>query len=153
MQITDDLIFDDIVAVVRSHFKPKGAFSDLDEMEQETIVSRITEASNRSFLWAKLATKYVRGEFRSDSLRKTVDALISSKPSIYDFVIQVLQVSEATIEAKQMLFWLATVERPLQVKELATLASVQVDTPSVPENEVDVRHTLQPLNYYPETTD
>ncbi|RJE20638.1 NACHT domain protein [Aspergillus sclerotialis] len=146
VQITEDLIFDDISAVVRSHFTPKSAFAELDEMERETVVSRITEASNGSFLWAKLATKYLRSESKPDGLRKTLDALIKSKPSVYDFVLQTIQGSKVTAEAKQMLLWLATVERPLQVKELATLASVQVDKQLVPEKEVDVLDILLPLN-------
>lgn len=146
VQITEDLVFDDISAVVRSHFPKKSAFYDLDEMERETIVSRIADASNGSFLWAKLATKYIRGESKPDGLRKTLDALIKSKPSVYDFVLQTIQGSKVTPEAKQMLLWLATVERPLQVRELAALASVQVDKQAVPEKEVDVLDTLLPLN-------
>ena len=146
VQITDDLIFDDIAAVVRSHIKTKGAYSELDEMEQETVVSRITEASNGSFVWAKLATKQLRTESKPDGLRKALDALVKAKPSVYDFVLQTLQSPKVTAEAKQMLLWLATVERPLQVRELAILASVQVDKQTVPEKEVDVLDTLLPLN-------
>lgn len=145
VSVSKDLVFDDVSSVTRKHLMVKGVFSTLDEMDQETVVSRITDVSNGSFLWSKLAAKKIRDVTSLEAFHKAVDALVSSKPTILDFVSQAVQESDVSHEAKQMLLWLATAERPLQVKELSILASVQLEKLSVSEKETDVLHHLRPL--------
>lgn len=145
VQMDNDLIFDDVSAIVRDHLMVKGPFSSLNEMEQETIVTRLVDAANGSFVWSKLVAKTIREESKPDGLRNAVEAYTSSKPSITDLVSQVVSSSGVTLEAKHMLLWLATAERPLHVKELATLLSIQVDKISVSEDEIDPLHVLKPI--------
>ncbi|KAL4998513.1 hypothetical protein BDV10DRAFT_166715 [Aspergillus recurvatus] len=146
VRITDDIIFDDISAVVRGCFGDSQAFKGLSAIEQETAVERITAASKGSFLSAKLITKRVRREQSVESLRKALDSLISAKPTVTDFVLHSLQQAEATTEAKFMLLWLATAERPLHVQELSALASIQTEKQTMSETRVDVLHALKPFN-------
>ncbi|KAL4931819.1 NACHT domain protein [Aspergillus undulatus] len=146
VRITDDNIFDDIAAVVRGCFGHSHVFSSLPSIEQETVVERIAQASNSSFLRAKLITKRVRGESSPEKLRKALDSLLSTKPTVTDFVLHAVQQSDVSTEAKLMLSWLATAERPLHVQELATLASIQPDKHSLSESRVDPLHALKPLN-------
>ncbi|KAH6658883.1 NACHT domain protein [Truncatella angustata] len=144
VQINDDLIFDDIVAVVRSHFDSDNEFSTMSEFEQESIITRISEASDGSFLWAKLATKRLRREVGLDKFRHAVDAVVKAKPSITDFVLRNLQSSSMTEDARLMLMWLSIAQRPISPRELGSLLSIQLDQGTVLEKSSDVLATLRP---------
>ncbi|RHZ60786.1 NACHT domain protein [Aspergillus thermomutatus] len=144
--ITEELIFDDIAAVVRNQLEQSRVFLDMPEMDQETIVGRITQASQGSFLWGKLATKRVRYEETDESLHKAVDALLGAKLTLADFVLHLVQGPNVTEDAKLMLLWLITADRPLQLKELELLASIQVDKLTLADRKLDVLHVLKPLN-------
>jgi hypothetical protein len=146
IQVTEDLIFDDIVAVVRGLFEHNKAFYGLSDLEQETVITRIAQASHGSFLWAKLATKQIRQEETSDKLRKALDTLSSSKPTIAEFVGRTLQHPSVGENAKLMLTWLATAERPLSLKVLTTLALVQPEKNSILDQVIDPLSTLKPVN-------
>ncbi|KAF4154643.1 hypothetical protein CNMCM6069_009043 [Aspergillus lentulus] len=146
VQITEELIFDDIAAVVRDLLQQSRVFLGMSELDQETIVGRITEASQGSFLWGKLAAKRVRYEETEESLHKAVDALLSAKLTLADFVLQLLQGPNVTEDAKHMLLWLVTADRPLLLKELELLASIQVDKLTVADRKLDVLQVLKPLN-------
>lgn len=149
--VSGDRITDDISTVVRSHFteSPKHSetksFLSMDEMEQETLVDQISEASRGSFLWAKLCTKRARQEKTPENIHKVVETLIKGKPTIADFVLHALQSPDVTEDAKNMLLWLATADRPLLTRELAALASIQLEKQTVIERKVDVRQILKPL--------
>ena len=146
VQIDKDLIFDDVCAVAKGHLDPYDAFSQMDEMSQDSLVNRIGEASNGSFLWAKLAVKNIRSENSSESLQKAIDALISSNSTISSFVLQTVLSTHVSAEAKSMLLWLATAERPLHVEELATLAAIHPEKLAFVRQDLDVLHILKPLN-------
>ncbi|PWY65638.1 hypothetical protein BO94DRAFT_338846 [Aspergillus sclerotioniger CBS 115572] len=142
VQVTEERIFEDIATVVRGQFlehKESVVFPELDEIEQESIVDRITEASHGSFLWAKLAVKRVRTAENLEGLLKAVDG-VTDKLSITDFVLQTVQQKGVTDEARLMLLWLATADRPLLIKELQTLTSIQVDKLAIAEG-----HNPEPL--------
>ncbi|KAF7594203.1 hypothetical protein BBP40_009907 [Aspergillus hancockii] len=146
IRVTEELVFDDIGTVVRDAFQPCAVFRALSEMEQEAIVNRITEAAHGSFLWAQLATKRVRHEQSADALGKAVETLTKANAGIIDLVLHFLQKPDVTAEAKFMLLWLATADRPLQVKELSTLVSINVDKQKVSNEYTDPLQKLQPLN-------
>lgn len=143
--ITEDRIYDDISTVVRSNFEKSQTFLGLSEIEQETAVDQITETSRGSFLWAKLCTKRARHEHNPENLKKVVEALTKDKPSVTDFVLHVLSSPEVTEDAKYMLLWLATAERPLLLRELTTLASIQVDKQTVTDRKTDPMNVLKPV--------
>jgi hypothetical protein len=151
VHIGPERIADDISTVVRSHFteSPKPSetkcFLSMDEIEQETLVDQISEASRGSFLWAKLCTKRARQEQTPENVRKVVETLVKGKPTIADFVLHAIQAPDVTEDAKLMLLWLATADRPLLTRELITLASIQVEKQTVVERKIDVRHVLKPL--------
>jgi hypothetical protein len=146
IHITPELIFDDILAVVRNSFETSQIFSKLSETEQEILVEQIAQAANGSFLWAKLAARLVRNETSAEALQKSVAALITAKLTIVDFVSRILQSPDLTEEAKLVVVWLATVDRPLSQRELSALLSIQVDKATVTERNVDVLHLLKPAN-------
>lgn len=145
-QITDDLIFDDIATITRNRFKMNRSFREMPEIDQETLVDRVTDASNGSYMWAKLAGKQAGLENTADNFRKTVGTVVSSKPSITDLIYRNIQSSEVTDDARAILLWLSTAERPLLLAELETLASIQVENYTVTDRHVDLLQALKPLN-------
>lgn len=133
LPIDENRIFEDISVVVRrvlsSHRSSSSEiFNKIPELEQEILIGQITEASQGSFLWAKLATKLACNETTADGMRKKIEALVEQKPSVGDFVAHTLSTGGVSEDAKFMLLWLATAERPLVLKELSALASVKLDT-------------------------
>ncbi|KAK8087660.1 hypothetical protein PG997_002621 [Apiospora hydei] len=147
MQISDALVFDDIMAVVRGHFESDAEFGQMSEFEQESVVSALTEASAGSFLWAKLATKRLRRAVGLNEFRAAVDKMTKAKPAITEFVQQCVHAASMTDEARLMLMWLATAERPLSPKELGALSCVQADKGGAlaDASGVDVLATLKPV--------
>ncbi|QGA16126.1 hypothetical protein EYB26_003793 [Talaromyces marneffei] len=146
IQITSDLIFDDIAAVVRNGYETHPAYTKLSETDQEILIEQITQAANGSFLWAKLAAKLARSTETSEALRKSVNSLVTSKLTIADFVTQFLQSPDLTEEAKLMLVWLATTDRPLAQSELSTLLCIQIDKATVTDRKIDILKLLKPVN-------
>jgi len=143
--VSEERIYDDVSIVVRATFEHSKTFYELSEFEQESVVDQITEASRGSFQWAKLATKKVRQEHNPDNFRKTLDAIIKNPPTVTDFVTHALSSPDVSEDAKLMLLWLTTSDRPLLLKELTTLASIQVDKQTVSDRKVDPLHSLKPL--------
>lgn len=147
VQVTEELISDDLMAVVRGRLDDCTAFKSMSEFDQESIAVRLGEAANGSFLWAKLASKRLRHETKPDALHDGVDKLVQSPPTMTDYVLHILQSSEVTEDARRMLMWLAAAERPLSLKELAALSAVQPDKNSIGDaKHVDVLKTLTPVN-------
>ncbi|KAJ6094471.1 hypothetical protein N7467_001984 [Penicillium canescens] len=150
--IGGDRVADDIATVVRSHFTNSNrkadtkVFKAMDELEQETLVDQISEAARGSFLWAKLCTKRARQEHSPENLRKLVDTLVKGKPTIADFVLHAIQSPDVSEDAKLMLVFLATADRPLLTRELITLASINPEKQVVTDYKVDLRKILKPLN-------
>jgi tetratricopeptide (TPR) repeat protein len=146
VQVTPELIFDDVAAVVRKIFQSCSAFCELSEEQQEITVTQITETSDGSFLWAKLAAKKIKDEHppHGQAFVKAVDTLAKAGPSITDLVIHRLD-SKVSDEAKRMMVWLATAIRPLTLRELSTLLSVRVDKHAIVDVGVDPLKLLRPL--------
>ncbi|EED17341.1 NACHT domain protein [Talaromyces stipitatus ATCC 10500] len=146
IHITSDLIFDDIAAVIRNGFETYPVYTTLPETDQEILIERITQAANGSFLWAKLTAKLARSADSAGSLQKFVNSIVTSKLTITDLVTQFLQSPDLTDEAKLMVIWLATAQRPLSQSELSTLLSIQIDKATVTDRKFDVLKLLKPVN-------
>lgn len=146
IRITEDLIFDDIVKVTRSHLNYSSVFCSLVDLEQETLATRIATASKGSFLWASLAAKHVAHEKTKDELSAAVDMMVKSKSTIHEFVLRTVRSSHIGEMTKLMLLWIATAERPLSLKELSTLASIQTNHNKIINQHFDARAILEPVN-------
>jgi hypothetical protein len=144
--VTPDLILDDIAAVVRNIFENHKALITMSEVEQEILVDRITQAANGSFLWAKIAARQARQEETTEALQKSVNTLVAAKLTINDLVARCLQAPDLTENAKLILVWLATAERPLSQPELSALLSIQADKATTVAQNIDILHLLKPVN-------
>ncbi|KAK4245580.1 hypothetical protein C7999DRAFT_16221 [Corynascus novoguineensis] len=143
IHMSEDLISDDIMAVVRNDFDSDNEFSQMSEYEQESTVTRLAEASAGSFLWAKLATKRLRRAIGLDKLREAINTVVTTKPTIRDFVLREIQSPNMKDEARHMLAWLAIANRPLSLRELETLASIDVGKGTISDHRVDVELTMK----------
>ncbi|GKZ34145.1 hypothetical protein AbraIFM66950_004327 [Aspergillus brasiliensis] len=146
VNVTPELVFDDVAAVARKILQQSHAFNAMSEDDQEVNVTRLTEASHGSFLWAKLAAKRVRDEHPSNanSLAKSIQSIASAGYSITNLVSQTLH-SKLNDNGKKIVTWLATAVRPLTKSELTALVSIDLNKASYTEQEVDIQHTLKPV--------
>ncbi|KAH9885657.1 NACHT domain protein [Xylariomycetidae sp. FL2044] len=144
--INQDLISDDIMTVTKGLLKSSKAFAAMHELEQDTMITRIAEASNGSMLWASLATKQVRSEKTAEHLSKAVESLLKAKLKVNDFVLHTVQSSEMSDDAKSLLLMLAAAERPLSLRDIATLWSVRTDKGTIVDQKIDVLQILRPAN-------
>ncbi|CAI7595684.1 unnamed protein product [Penicillium viridicatum] len=147
VRVTLGLIFDDIAAVVRKIFDQSHAYKNMSNEDKEVAVTRITEASDGSFVWAKLAAKRVRDEHLPNeaALSKSVESISQKGYKIFDLISHTLQ-SKLGEDTKKILVWLATANRPLAQQELAALLAIQPDKAVVTEQRnVDLPHLLKPV--------
>lgn len=145
VRVTLELIFDDIAAVTRKILRQSHAFSTMSDEDQEVTVARITEASDGSFLWAKLVAKRVRDEQLPNeaALSKSVDNIIRAGYKITDLVAHTLQ-SNLDENTRKVLVWLATANRPLTSQELVALLSIEPGKAEVAEpRDIDIPHLLK----------
>ncbi|KAJ1323672.1 ankyrin repeat domain-containing protein 50 [Microdochium nivale] len=145
LAINEDLVFDDIMAVVRDSFESFKLYMSMDEMERETLVASITTASKGSFVWAKQASQRLRRETTTKDLFGALEKI--EKFSIAEFVHKELAGPDVSEQTRLLLSWLVTAERPLSIKELASLASVHVEKHTVDfQHKIDVVHALKPVS-------
>ncbi|OJJ87625.1 NACHT domain protein [Aspergillus glaucus CBS 516.65] len=146
VHITPELIFDDVAAVVQRVFQDFPAFGQMSEEQRELNVTRITEAANGSFLWGKLATKKIRDENHpnAESLDKAIDSLVKANLSVSDLVSHRLG-SNLPEDGKKILSWLAIASRPMTLRELSALLSVQLDKGTIVEQESNPLTLLEPV--------
>ncbi|KAH8706013.1 NACHT domain protein [Talaromyces proteolyticus] len=146
IEVTPELVFDDIAAVVRNGFESHKPFTSMPEAAQEILIDSITQAANGSFLWAKLAARQARHEETVEALQKSANTLVTSKLTITDFVIHSLQTEDITEYAKQTLVLLSTADRPLSQRELSALLAIHVEKGTIIERNVDILRLLKPIN-------
>ncbi|PWY73042.1 NACHT domain protein [Aspergillus heteromorphus CBS 117.55] len=146
VNITSELIFDDIAATSRKILQHSHAFNAMSEDDQELNVTRVAEASDGSFLWAKLAARRVCDEHppNANALTRSIESIVKAGYTITDHVAHTLQ-SKLSDDGKKVLVWLATAVRPLTHRELAALVSIQIDKATVTEREVDLYQVLKPV--------
>jgi hypothetical protein len=147
LRVTLGLIFDDIAAVVRKVLHQSHAYNNMSSEDKEVTVARLTEASDGSFLWAKLAAKRVRDEHLPNeaALSKSVEGIVRAGYKVSDLISHTLQ-SKLGEDPKKILVWLATANRPLTRGELAALLATQPGKAMVAEHRnVDLPHLLKPV--------
>ena len=136
VHISPELIFDDVAAVIRRVFQDCPVFDQMSEEQRELNVTRITEAANGSFLWGKLATKKIRDDNHpnAESLTKAIESLVKANYSVSDLVSHRLG-SKLSEDGKKILSWLATASRPMTLREISALLSVQLDKGTIAEQD------------------
>ncbi|KAH6853214.1 hypothetical protein B0I37DRAFT_419987 [Chaetomium sp. MPI-CAGE-AT-0009] len=145
IQMDEDLVFDDIMAVIRTALGWKGEFSKMEEIERETTITRLTKTSAGSFLRARLIISRLSRETGSNRFRNAMNAILEKKATVNNLVSHHIQSSDITDDARLMLAWLTIAERPLSPTELETLASVQVAKGKMLDKRIDAMAVLGPV--------
>lgn len=108
---------EDVYAVAHrtlSRFRP---FSSKSVSEQDSMVQKIVEASEGSFLWAKLLIKLLERQ-KSEDLSKALDNALKAQKTVSTLVLEHLQAHELPERSKNILSFLTVAERPLTISEL-----------------------------------
>jgi hypothetical protein len=145
IQMDEELVFDDIMAVIRSALDSNSEFSSMPEFEKESIITRLTETSAGSFLRARLITGRLSRETGHNKFRRAVDTIIETRPTVTNLCLQNMQGPDMTSDAKLMLAWLTIAERPLSPRELEALASIQPGKSTMLDKRIDVMAALAPV--------
>lgn len=147
LEITQDLVHEDIKALIRKALRSVPAFNDQSSQDREKIVERLTASTEGSFLWAGLTCKLLALEKTHQSFNQAVEKAEKAPKSVVDVVTKHLTTpSELSNDSKAVLSWLLAAERPLRVSEVRTLLQVDPRGATLGDKPVDVRQVLQPLH-------
>ena len=141
--ITADNIRSDIHAVAIRSLSRTHNFTHKPAPEQESIVERLIDAANGSFLWAVLACEIIRSEKSQEAFNKTLTELPTSKSSVEDLVARLITLLKPDEEAKTVLSWLVHTARPLTFEELECLFSIDTTNGTQSDRRVDVNHIIE----------
>jgi hypothetical protein len=144
-QILSDDTRGDIHAVAMKALVHNHHFKGQPSYEQETLLDRIIETANGSFLWAILACEVLNTQKSLDTLTKTLESLENMRPSVQDLVFQVFTSLNTTENAKTLLSWILAAERPLTIDEIHTLFTIDVQRGTFSDTGIDVNKILKTL--------
>lgn len=144
-EVSRDDIRDDLHAVALRALVHNRNFHSKPGNEQETLLNRIIQAANGSFLWTILACELLNMQKSTDTITSTLQSLESSKPSAQNLVHKLFTSFEPTSNAKTLLSWILAAERPLTTEEIHILFTVDVKSGTLTDKGVNVHETLQTL--------
>ncbi|KAL1597956.1 hypothetical protein SLS60_008444 [Paraconiothyrium brasiliense] len=147
-EITHRDIHDDIHAVILRSLIHNHHFHGKHPPEQETILDNLIHAAKGSFLWAIIAGEILNHDKSSESFNKTLETLQSSQGDVRALVLKLFTSLHLTNDAKVLLSWLLTVERPLTVEEIHSLFSIDVQRVTLSHTTVDVHSTIHSLRSF-----
>ncbi|KAF2843601.1 NACHT domain-containing protein [Patellaria atrata CBS 101060] len=145
LRITDDDIRDDLHAIALREMCECQYFRVRSGPLQETILNRIIEAANGSFIWALLLCEVLTLEKSGEAFNKTLDTAEKSRPSIQDLSTRLATMLEPNNDIRSMLSWLTYSQRPLTFAELKALLSVDLQNKTIVDRNVDVWRLLKPM--------
>lgn len=138
-------IADDIHAVALRALKGCRAFHSHEGPEEESILTRIIQASNGSFLWAILACENLVFEKSKESFMKTLGNFETARPSIQELTQKILTALNPNEDARIVLSWLQAAERPLTIAEIKTLFSIDIQRGVLSDKGINIQATIKAL--------
>ncbi|KAL5410988.1 hypothetical protein PMIN03_005094 [Paraphaeosphaeria minitans] len=146
--ITHEDIHDDIHAVILRALVQNHHFHEKNPTEQETVLDHLFHWAKGSFLWATIACEYLNLSKSSESFNKTLETLKSLPGDVQALVSRLFTSLPLTNDAKVLLSWLLTTERPLTVEEIHSLFSIDVQRATISHTAVDVHSTIHSLRSF-----
>jgi hypothetical protein len=143
--ITRDDIREDLHTVALRALVHNHHFHSKSGNEQETMLDRIIQSANGSFLWTTLVCEILNAQKSPDAVTKTLESLESSRPSEQDLVQKVFGLIDQTENTKKLLSWVLAAERPLTTEEIHILFTIDVQRGTVSDTGINVHETLQKL--------
>lgn len=144
-EVSREDIRDDLHSVALRALVHNRNFHSKPGNEQETLLDRIIQAANGSFLWTILACEILNLQKSNDAITSTLQSFESSKPSSQNLVHKLFTSLEPNSNAKTLLSWILAAERPLTTEEIHTLFTVDVKSGTLTEKGVNIHDTLQTL--------
>lgn len=144
-EVTRDDIRDDLHAVALRALVHNHNFHGKPGNEQETILDRLIQAADGSFLWTILACELLNTQRSGDGVTSTLQNLESKKPTVQSLVHQLFTSAEPSSNAKTLLSWILAAERPLTTEEIHTLFTVDVKSGTLSDRGVNVHEALKAL--------
>lgn len=147
-EITHGDIHDDIHAVVLRALLQNHHFHGKPPSEQETVLDHLVHSAKGSFLWATVACEILNLSKSSDNFNKTFETLKPSQGDVQALILKLFTSLSLTNDAKVLLSWLITMERPLTLEEVHSLFSIDVQRATISHTAVDVHSTIQSLRSF-----
>lgn len=147
-EITHDDIHEDIHAVVLRALINNHHFHAKSGADQETALDSIIHAAKGSFLWATVACEILNLEKSVEGFNKTLETLKTSHGQVKDLVLKLFTALPLSNDAKVLLSWILTAERPLTIEEIHSLFSVDVQRATISHTTVDIHSTLHSLRSF-----
>jgi hypothetical protein len=155
--VRDDLHAVALRALINNH-----NFHSQKAHDQETMLDRLIQTANGSFLWTILACQILNAQKTPEAVSKVLENLESTKPSAQDLVLRLftsfditgkplldMHVSytdpSASDETKLLLSWILAAERPLTLDEIHILFTVDVQRGTVADKGINVMNTISTL--------
>ena len=142
-EVSAEDIRDDLSAVALRALAQNPDFQNNPGDEQETLIDRIIEAANGSFLWTILACELLKPQNSFDAMVAILQDLEGSKSSVQNLVHMLYTSVGSSSNADTLLSWILAAERPLTTQEIYTLFTVDVKNGTVMDQGIDVNDTLK----------
>lgn len=144
-EVTREDIRDDLHAVALRALIHNHHFHSKPGNEQETMLDRLIQTANGSFLWTILACELLNAQKSADGVISTLKDLESNKYPVQSLVHKLFTSFEPTNGAKTLLSWVLAAERPLTTEEIHILFTVDVKNNTLTDKGVNVHEILKTL--------
>lgn len=148
LEITHDDIHEDLHSVILRALIRNHHFHAKPGPEQETVLDQLIHSANGSFLWVIIACEILNLQKSSEDFTKILETLKAPKTDVQTLLMKLFTSLPLVNDAKILLSWLLTMERPLTIKEIYSLFSIDVQRAAISHTSVDVHsmiHSLQPF--------
>lgn len=144
-EVSREDIRDDLHAVALRALIHNQHFHGKPGNEQETVLDRLIQAANGSFLWTILACELLNAQKSAEGVTATLKDLETNKQTVQNLVHKLFTSCEPTSNAKTLLSWILAAERPLTTEEIHILFTVDVKSSTLTDKKVNVHETLETL--------
>jgi len=142
--ITAEDIREDIGRVASKTLQNCGYFRMIENQEKQDIIGRIVGAAEGSFLWAIIACELLNLQKPQEFL-KSLEKLSEVQHSVQPLILRLLSGLGLNDDAKTLLSWLATAERPFKLSEIKALFDIDVHRCMISNSSVNIQDILQLL--------
>lgn len=118
---------DDLKGAVDDILSLDGQFHGLDTVDMDSIAKTIVTRSQGSFVWAQLALQYVGQQKTANEMQVAAQKAPQSVEGIIDIHLDVMDLDHP--DARLIFALLAVSERPLQVREVNQLLTIDAKGP------------------------
>jgi tetratricopeptide (TPR) repeat protein len=122
VELSIDNVYEDIQTILQQGLLRYPHFSNIDPAQQDSIVDGLLGVSDGSMLLATLLVGYLAYQKTDADFGKAVEAILKSPPrNVAELIQRYLGVAKLDSDSKTVISLLASVKRPLSLKEIEVL--------------------------------